>query len=203
MESLFLQKASLPEGREGMTEQLGFSHVVGAPERTRREVRGLRHRETASCRQDYEYIAWRDWKKFSGSGFSIGEPRRESQTRQCCHEEAWPGLLHLLSKTISLTYSLAPCPNSLAIICGHVTELQPIGSELKQCMPLLSVVHKDHLLMLVLWVLLLLDGWEEDGHGDRGSHVLEKAGPLSAWVPEWSCGSKLASGVLLPPRTVT
>lgn len=77
-----------------------------------------------------------------------------------------------------------------------------MGSELKQGMLLLSLVHKDHLLMLVLWVLLLLAGWEEDGHGDLRSHILEKAVPLSAWVPEWSCGSKLASGMFLPPRTV-
>lgn len=81
--------------------------------------------------------------------FPSGKHVEGSQARQCPSEEVWPGLLDLVSKTTfsSLTDSLTPCPNSSTIVCGHVTEPQPIERELKQCIPRLSLVSKFHLLM--------------------------------------------------------
>lgn len=51
-------------------------------------------------------------------------------------------------------------------------------------MPLFILVHKKIPTLVPPCIRLLLAAGDEDGHGDFGSHILKRAGPLSAWVPE-------------------
>lgn len=153
-------------GPEDTTEDLGLSHVAGVPQRTSCTVRGPQRQETVSCQSS---ITRRSWGRSGGGEFSMREPCRGISGKAVLQRGgvARPASSALQNYLLLSDIQLDCTSKPLAVVCGPVTELWPTGCELKRCMTLLGLVHKDHpLVFLHVFSLFWLSG-----HGDLKPHI--------------------------------